>query len=491
MAYSTTYTVTYPASTATGSFTIDVGFPVLPKPKGPWKFLYGPPQPVGGVTAEVVQAKNKTLTLRTEPGQNHQASFDVNGRSAAAADIVELETDVYVMFGDNILFDGRVGDSQDTLDADEHRTVINAYDYREVLRRRAVLPGDTVSWPTSTARSDIAWQMIKATQGRDGGNLGITRGLIEDTSNTLPSYTATLGDYIGDDIDTLAQLSPAFEWEINPYGMADLRLDIFSPRKGQDNDVVLTYGDNRIAQITRKVDPSTFADAVYVTGTTLSGSTTVESGSNGGTISNIATWSNPSPGVLEVADSSGFITPGLIKVHCSGKTNAIVSFTGTSAGGRFTGCKYVSGSPSGTVGTGATVDVVPLVAQQLENDAIGTRPEQRWDATIGTQDQTQDTLNADAAGLLQSMQVVVPAYEVILHPGAWDGPDWLFLGDTVTLRIDSGRLQVNEKLRVVEMAFAISADNVETLTLTIGAIPFKIHKKIATIFKRLRYLETR
>lgn len=491
MGYTATYPSTYPAAVATGSFAIDVGFPVLPKPKGPWKFLYGPTQPKGGYTAEVLQAQNKTLTLRTEPGQNHQVSFDVLGISPAAQGIIELETDVTVLFGDDIMFNGRVGDSQDTLTADSHRVVINAYDYREVLRRRAILPGDTIAWPVSTARSEIAWEMIKATQGRAGGDLGITKGQIQDESSPLPSFTAALGDFIGADIDTLAQLSPAFEWEINQYGTADLRLDVFSPGNGADKGVVLTYGDSRIAQITRKVDPSTFADAVYVTGATLSGSTTVESGSNGGTISNISSWSNPSPGVLDVADSSTFVFPGVIKVHCSGNTNAIVSFTGISAGGRFTGCQYVSGSPSGTVATGAAVDVVPLVAQELEDPAIGTRPEQRWDAVIGTQDQTQDTLNADAAGFLQSMQVVVPSYEVVLHPGAWDGPDWLSLGDTVTLQISSGRLQVDEKLRVVEMAFAINSDNVEVLTLTIGAIPFKVHKKIAEVFRRLNKLETR
>src|SRR6266702_2238578 len=174
--YTATYTATYQGSSATGSFTIAVGFPVLPKPRGPWRFVYGPPQPVGGSTAEVLRPQNKTLTLRTEPGQNHQCSFDVDGRSPVAANIIELETDMMVLFGAKIIFDGRVGDSQDTLTASAHRTVINAYDYREVLRRRAILPGDTLSW-TDKDRSDIAWAMIQATQGRPGGNLGITRGL--------------------------------------------------------------------------------------------------------------------------------------------------------------------------------------------------------------------------------------------------------------------------------------------------------------------------
>jgi hypothetical protein len=41
------------------------------------------------------------------------------------------------------------------------------------------------------------------------------------------------------------------------------------------------------------------------------------------------------------------------------------------------------------------------------------------------------------------------------------------------------------------MAFAISPDNVETLTLTAGQLPFRLHKKIPSILKRLKLLETR
>lgn len=490
MGYTATYPAVYPADTATGAFEIDVSAPAPAPPKGPWRFLLGPAQPAGGATSEIVQAQNKTVTLRTEADQNSEVSLDIDGRSLAASGVMELETDLTVMFGSQIIQVFRVAPTQDTLTASAHRTTVTAYDYREVLRRRAVLPGDTLSW-TDTDQATIAWNMIQATQGRPGGNLGITRGVGASTG-VKRTFTASLGDYAGDDITTLAQLDNGFEWQVTPYGMADLRLDVFYPRQGTNRGVVLAYGDARISSITRAVDPSAFADSVYVTGNTLTGSTTVESGSNGGTISSIATWSSPSPGVLDVADSSGFVTPGLIKVHASGKTNAVLSYTGISAGGRFTGCQYISGSPSGTVATGNSVDIVPLTPQQLEAANIGTRAEQRWDSVVGTQDNTQATLNDHAQGLLNQLQVVVPSYTIQFYPGAWGGPDWLWLGDTVTVRINSGRLQVNDSgLRVVEMNFAVSPDGVETLTLTVGAIPFKLHKKIASILKRLRYLESR
>jgi hypothetical protein len=391
-------------ATASVLLDIDVTAPPPPPPKGPWRILYGPPQPVGGATAEIIQAQNKQIILRTEPDQNHEVSFDIDGRDPAAAGIVELQTDLTVMFGARIVFTGRIVPTQDTLDASSHRVQVTAYDYREVLRRRAVLPGDTLSW-TNKEQATIAWNMIQATQARPGGQLGIAQGAGQTTGVKRTAYTATVGDYIGDDITTLAQLDNGFEWQITPYGPADLRFDVFYPRQGTDRGVVLSYGDSRISSITRTVDPSTFADCVYV----------------------------------------------------------------TSSGG--------SGS---------------LSAQHVEAPDIAGRPEQRWDSVVGTQDNTLATLTDHAQGLLNQLQVVTPSYAIQFYPGAWDGPDWLWLGDPVTVRIDSGRLQVNDAgLRVVEMAFALSADNVETLTLTVGAIPLRWDKKIASILKRLRYLDTK
>ena len=65
--------------------------------------------------------------------------------------------------------------------------------------------------------------------------------------------------------------------------------------------------------------------------------TTVASGSNGGEISAIATWSSPSAGVLDVASTTGWPTSGTVTVAASGATTAIVNYTGTAAG-QLTGC---------------------------------------------------------------------------------------------------------------------------------------------------------
>jgi hypothetical protein len=86
----------------------------------------------------------------------------------------------------------------------------------------------------------------------------------------------------------------------------------------------------------------------------ISASTTVASGSNGAEPS---TWTFSSPGTLSVASTSGFLSGGVLNVAASGSATAVITYTGIS-GNSFTGCVYISGSPTGTLATGGTVSYV-------------------------------------------------------------------------------------------------------------------------------------
>jgi hypothetical protein len=85
----------------------------------------------------------------------------------------------------------------------------------------------------------------------------------------------------------------------------------------------------------------------------------VASGSNGGEISAIASWSSPSAGVLDVASTTGWPSSGTVNVAASGSTTAVVTYTGKTSTS-LTGCAYVSGSATGTVSTGGAVDLISL-----------------------------------------------------------------------------------------------------------------------------------
>jgi hypothetical protein len=83
--------------------------------------------------------------------------------------------------------------------------------------------------------------------------------------------------------------------------------------------------------------------------------TTVASGSNGGAINNIASWSSPSAGVLAIASSTGFPSGGGTVTVVTSTTPATITYTGVS-GNTLTGCAYVSGG-TGTVSTGGAVSM--------------------------------------------------------------------------------------------------------------------------------------
>lgn len=375
--------------------------PSLP-PRQPWRFLYGPRAPQGGFSGSLGQAASRQVTLRAEPDQNSQVTWEMDGRDPAAAAIAELETDLTVMYGSQPVFCGRVGPSQDVIDAASHRTQFTATDYRDVLRRQLLLPGDTLSY-TNVEQQQIAWSLIQTAQAHAGGNLGIRQGAGSQGSGVPRTMTFAAGDYIGDDITTMAGLANGFEWLISPYGPGDLRFDFWYPKMGTDGGRVFALGQERIQSITRVVDPSTYADAVYVTG-----------------------------------------------------------------------------DPS-----------VTLTAQSLAAAGIATSPQGRWDQLIGSTMKTQSSLNDFAMQALAGAQVVVPTYTIVLQPGTWEGPEDVWLGDLVTVQVKSGRLNVADELRVVEMDFSIDANNLEILTLTVGQIPLQVWRLIPKMLKNLALLNSR
>ena len=96
--------------------------------------------------------------------------------------------------------------------------------------------------------------------------------------------------------------------------------------------------------------------------------TTVASGSNGGTLANIASWSSPSAGDLNVGSTTGFGTSGVADVATSGG-NAFVSYTGTDATD-LTGVTFLSQSSPGAATTVSTGGAVTLLRAQ--NFVTGT-----------------------------------------------------------------------------------------------------------------------
>lgn len=118
-------------------------------------------------------------------------------------------------------------------------------------------------------------------------------------------------------------------------------------------------------------------------------------------------------------------------------------------------------------------------------------PQGRWDKVIGTSIVLTNTLAERRTWLLDHHQVIRPSYSAKLTRGAWKGPDHIWLGDWVRLRINSGRLAVDTTLRVHEIAVDISDDGAEDVTLAIGAPRPDFRRRSAANEKRIEELERR
>lgn len=116
--------------------------------------------------------------------------------------------------------------------------------------------------------------------------------------------------------------------------------------------------------------------------------------------------------------------------------------------------------------------------------ALGGLPQGRWEKAFGDDGLTTDSALRDRAQWqLQESQVIRPTYTVRLRRGAWDGPDHIWIGDTVRLIIRSGRLAVDTSLRVYEVQIDIGDDGQEDITLALGG-PRPDYRRRATLLER-------
>lgn len=133
-----------------------------------------------------------------------------------------------------------------------------------------------------------------------------------------------------------------------------------------------------------------------------------------------------------------------------------------------------------------------IAAARKEASGIATRAEGRWDIQLGdTSLKDAASVTARAAYDLAQRQQVVPAYQVKLYPGSWGGPLDFWLGDVIELRVNSGRLSVDDFLRVWEINLDLDDADNETVTVTLSALdPFKRARSRQVEF-RLSQLERR
>jgi len=115
----------------------------------------------------------------------------------------------------------------------------------------------------------------------------------------------------------------------------------------------------------------------------------------------------------------------------------------------------------------------------------------RWELQFGdTLILDEPTLTARATWQLAQSIEIDPSYVLTMKPGVWT-PELLWLGDTMTLVVKSGRLDVNADFRVSQIEVALGDDGGETVTITVGPVIRNPNARLRLALQRLSKLETR
>lgn len=125
------------------------------------------------------------------------------------------------------------------------------------------------------------------------------------------------------------------------------------------------------------------------------------------------------------------------------------------------------GSPDGTP---------PLFGEHWNADAnnVTVTPVGLWSNVDNASDVVlQSTLDEQSQGALDISGVLIPQYTAVLRPGFYR-EGLLNMGDTVPLVVNSGRLHVEDSIRIMGITFDIGDDGQEDVSLTLGRSAFSL-----------------
>ena len=384
-------------------------------------------------TRRLSQARDIQLTARL--GSPSELSFSLDARTADAAAVIPLVSDVHLYRDGKLLYTGRVGKPTDNPAASEHRRTYATADYRAILARRP-WTGAQTTW--SGEQANVVKALVDAAQSADGGNLGITTTGLPTTGAAATRVTER-GAMIGAELDALAgagdetsTTTPGFDWDITP-GLTSRTLQLFYPYRGALRPTlsyrwmenVLARESSRVRNLSRAADPANYANAVLLTG-----------------------------GIKHVTTASTYVNPTTGQTQVSTETKDV-----------------------------PTTPVFRALAD------IATRPEGLWVAVLSYTDILENTeLSAKADERLAALSTFVPSYSLTLVNGTWAGPDDVWLGDRVPLRVLSGVVNDSLTLRVTEIAINPDSAGNEDVTITFGTPPFGL-SELGAVLQRLATVE--
>jgi hypothetical protein len=228
-------------------------------PKTNWQVIIG--QNNIGPQYELSTVSQRALSYHMTDSAN--MTFVMDGSDPALKYIVELVTDVWLYRNGILMFRGRIGSSQDSLDgeADTYTVTITAFDYREWLARQLLQPSRKWSWRNQTQAQIIRDIFTYCISGQSGIHPTFTIDTIGMPS-TKVNFDTTAGTSVKEVIGVMA----GFGWQVFPNSNMGITLKAMSPFYYQYNDnFVLEYGGS-VSKVTRSLDTGAYANSVVYTG---------------------------------------------------------------------------------------------------------------------------------------------------------------------------------------------------------------------------------
>lgn len=394
-----------------------------------WSFAIGPP---GSITRELNAASSRKVKFSlTEP---HEASVVIDGFDLAAREIVELVTDLYVFRrrdpedARELLYRGRIGNTADAMRSDGHEVTVPSTSYKGVLQRRLLMTGFTSANSAYTV----------------GDSSGTGRGQRWNQVDQMQIAWEL--------VDGIQQLSNGDLGIVNGVGQSS----------GKLRDRTFQMGDSIAEQLDSLSD--------VIDGFDWDITPTYTNGASG---LQLDRWYR-SRGivrneVLAFLQSGSNLLSVQRQVDSSDFANAIRSK------GR---APESSGSVQG---------VEPAPVERYATPG----PEGRWDKLFDEDSTTAAGLAERADWRVADASLIRPSYTVELKPGVWRGPDHFWLGDTVKLVVQSGRLNVQTDVRVQTIDITIDDNGDEQVSVTLGYPKKDFRSKMSDIDRRLARLERR
>lgn len=382
----------------------------------PWRLEVGPV--ASAPTSQLTEARDRKFVFSlTDPST---LGFSIDARGDQALDLVDLATDVHATRDGRALYTGRLFATEDTFGDDAHTLTASCTDIKGLLARRSI-PHET-SWDGLDAGQVWRRLMVAATTFPNT-DLGITIPPAPTTGVAL-SRKVEAGASILAELQAAAGPTPSgisvFDWDVAP-GWGTRAARVWAPQRGRDltgrDGVVLDYTrradasgrvaprSSPVASLRRSFDPATYANVATITG-----------GEN--TVTAQREVTDPDTGEISLETYQYKVPTRPVSTRGG---PAIVE-----------------------VGTFSATESYPDIVRQAELDAF-------------------------AARRFAELGAYAPTYEVALVDGWWQGPDHIWLGDTVRLIVDSGRVREDVALRVARIDVALGDDGQEAVSLTVGA----------------------